>query len=376
MKIAVNADYIVDFDMNCLKNGWILYDEKNVQFLNQIPEGNNIRKIYLKNRLIIPPLVNAHTHLELTLTKFNPERVESFENWLLWIISNRQKLDIEEIKKGLKTGINLSKKWGTGFIGDISSYGISSENFIERGTIFHEIIGNKFPKNIKFPISIHAIYSTSAETIREGASLSRDKGLPFQMHIGESFQEQLFAQGKENCFEKRIYPTIGRERFEHLTTENVVKYLEKCDAISEELIAVHCTNLSKKELEKLMEKKAGIVICPKSNIFLKTGLPDIEFLSSYEKVGIGTDGLSSNCSLSVLSEIKTIYFMTEGKIPLKKLLYMATTGGAKALKLEKKYRKSGIFTSISSTFKVSDPFKLLLMDDISIDLFDLNNLKC
>ncbi|SNR58622.1 amidohydrolase family protein [Desulfurobacterium atlanticum] len=369
--VAVTADFVIDYEINVFENGWIIYDGKTVKFQYQEPQGR-IKKIYKKNTVLFPALVNAHTHLELSLMDFNPEKTTSFDNWLLWIISNRQKLDIEEIKKGVKIGKNLTRKWGTGFIGDISSFGVSE---VENGMVFHEIIGNRFPGKISLPISIHAIYSTSVEVIKQGARLSKERNLPFQMHIGESYNELLFARGEKNVFESRIYPTLGRKRFEHLTADSVIDYIEKCEALCPQLIAVHCTNLTRKELEKLMNTGAGIVICPRSNLFLKTGFPNVEFIGQYEKAGIGTDGLSSNTSLSLLSEIKTLYFRTEGKISLKNLLYMATTGGARTLGIEETYRKSGIFTAVKPALKISDPFKTLLMDDISIELFDLSSPK-
>ena len=371
MKKAATAKFIIDYDSNIYKNGWVVFDGKTIKFQSEEPLGN-IKKFYLKNTILLPPFVNAHTHLELSLMDFNPEKITSFDDWLLWIISNRQKFDIEEIKKGVELGKAMTQKWGTGFIGDISSFGVSQ---IKEGVVFQEIIGNHFPENISLPLSIHAIYSTSVDVIKKGARLSKERNIPFQMHIGESPDELSFARGEKNVFESKIYPTLGRKRFEHFTADCVIDYIEKCEALCPQLIAVHCTNLSRKELEKLMKVGAGIVICPRSNLFLKAGFPDVEFISSYEKVGIGTDGLSSNTSLSILSEIKTVYYKTEGKISLKKLLYMATTGGAKTLGIEEIYRKKGIFTAIKPAVKISDPLKALLMDDISIDLFDLKSSK-
>ncbi|WP_457567853.1 amidohydrolase family protein [Desulfurobacterium sp.] len=374
MRKAIGADYIIDFELNVIRNGWLILNNENVEFLNCEPEGDFHEKIKLARSIILPPFVNAHTHLELSLMEFNPIKTKSFFDWLLWIISNRQKLDREEIKNGIKTGIKLSRKWGTGFFGDISSFGIS-RNMVETGVVFNEIIGKSFPKETQPPLSIHAVYSTSVETIKRAVKKSTRYGTLYQMHVGETAEEKKFVRGEKNLFESLIYPAIGRKRFDSVYAENIVSYLQQIGALTPLLIAVHCTNLSRKELEKLMETGCGIVICPRSNLFLKTGFPDVEFLIDYDKLAIGTDGLSSNSSLSMISEIKAVYIKLNGKANIKKLLKAATVGGAKVLGIESEYRKSGIFTAITVEKKINDPFASLLMDDIKVNLFDLKGEK-
>ncbi|WP_457568786.1 amidohydrolase family protein [Desulfurobacterium sp.] len=374
MRKALGADYIIDFDMNIIKNGWLVFHKGKVEFLKCEPEGDFHEKIKLVNTVIFPSFVNAHTHLELSLMDFNPIKIKSFFDWLLWIISSRQKLDKEEIKIGVAKGIELSQKWGTGFFGDISSFGIS-RHIIKNGIAFNEIIGKIFNDNTRPPLSIHAVYSTSVETIKRAVQKSLKHGTLYQMHVGETAEEEKFVRGEPNLFESLIYPTIGRKRFEKIYAENIVAYLEKTGALTNLLIAVHCTNLSRKELETLMKKECGIVICPRSNIFLKTGFPDIEFLIDYDRLGIGTDGLSSNTSLSMLSEIKAIYIKTEGKTDIRKLLKAATIGGAKVLNIENTYKQSGLFTAITTEKKITNPLTALLMDDIKVNAFDLKGEK-
>ncbi|WP_456465054.1 amidohydrolase family protein [Desulfurobacterium sp.] len=374
MRKALGADYIIDFDMNIIKDGWLVFHNGKIDFLRYEPEGEFHEKLKLVNTIIIPSFVNAHTHLEFSLMDFEPSKIESFFDWLLWIISNRQKLDKEEIKNGVNRGIELSEKWGTSFFGDISSFGVS-RNIVQNGIVFNEILGKFFNENAEPPLSIHAVYSTSVETMKKVVKKSLKYGTLYQMHVGETAEEQKLVRGEPNLFETLIYPTIGRKRFENVYAENIITYLEKIGVLTPLLIAVHCTNLSRKELGKLMEKGCGIVICPRSNIFLKTGFPDVEFLIDYEKLAMGTDGLSSNTSLSMISEIKTTYIKTEGKVNIKKLLKAATIGGAKVLNIESDYKRSGMLTAITTEKRISDPLTALLMDDIKVNAFDLKGEK-
>jgi cytosine/adenosine deaminase-related metal-dependent hydrolase len=119
-----------------------------------------------------------------------------------------------------------------------------------------------------------------------------------------------------------------------------------------------------------MKSGCGIVLCPRSNIHLKTGFPDVDHLIDYEKVGIGTDGLSTNVSLSVVSEIRTIYYKLEGTIPVKKLFRLITSGGAKTLGIEN-YHQKPCFTFCKTEKKVEDPFEPFLSDSSAFGILEL-----
>ena len=122
-----------------------------------------------------------------------------------------------------------------------------------------------------------------------------------------------------------------------------------------------------------MEKGASIVLCPRSNIYLKTGFPDVEHLIGYEKLGIGTDGLSTNLSLSVVEEIKVIYYRLEGRVPLRELFKLITSGGAKVLGIED-YGKRALFTLVKGDKKLKTPFDLLLYEPLRFEILDFSTL--
>ena len=241
---------------------------------------------------------------------------------------------IEEIEKAVIKGIEESERHGVVYVGDISSFGVSKK-FIKRGFSYLEVIGKDSDIiSLPPPLSIHSVYSVSFKLIGKIAKDSQERGYRFQIHLGETADEEAFIRCKENRFESLIYPFLGRKRYERVCSKDLIDYIEKAGALNENMIAVHCTNLSKRELDTLMKSGCGIVLCPRSNIHLKTGFPDVDHLIDYEKVGIGTDGLSTNVSLSVVSEIRTIYYKLEGAIPVKKLFRLITSGGAKTLGIE------------------------------------------
>ncbi|MGH7889471.1 MAG: amidohydrolase family protein, partial [Thermodesulfobacteriota bacterium] len=91
------------------------------------------------------------------------------------------------------------------------------------------------------------------------------------------------------------------------------------------------------DVEELCKYDLGIVLCPRSNLFLKVGSPPVEHYTKVERLGIGTDGLSSNFNLDFFEELR-FFFLTFGNSLGKQApfftIYLATLGGARALFLE------------------------------------------
>ena len=362
MKILINSSWIVRPDGEIIRNGWIVIKNGRVKgYYTKPPEGEFHRTVHLTGYLY-PPFVNAHTHLELSTLTFDPDTFSSFFDWLLWIIGKVRLLTEKEIEKALVLAENELVSSGVYYVGDISSFGISPVFPFKRLKVktFREFIGRNFNSSeFPPPVSAHSVYSVSFEALKKIARDSLERGYPFQIHVGETYQEQLFVQCKRNLFENLVYPFIGRKRYERKCAGNIVDYLSKAGVVNENLIAVHCTNLSKKELDILMEANASIVLCPRSNLHLKVGFPQVEHLLGYGKLALATDGLSSNVSLSVVEELKTVYYQLEGRVSLKELFHSITDYAAKALHVHN-YGERAVFTFAPSERIDRDPFTFLL----------------
>ncbi len=362
MKILINSSWIVKPNGETIRNGWVVVENGKIRdYCTKPPEGEFHRTVHLTGYLY-PPFVNAHTHLELSTLTFNPDTFPSFFDWLLWIIGRVRLLTEKEIEKALILAENELASSGVYYAGDISSFGISPVFPFQKLNVkpFREFIGKVFsPSEFPPPVSAHSVYSVSFEALKKIAKDSLEREYPFQIHVGETYQEQLFVQCRENLFENLVYPAIGRKRYERKCAENIVDYLSKAGAVNEKLIAVHCTNLTKKELDILMEANASIVLCPRSNLHLKVGFPQVEHLLGYNKLALATDGLSSNINLSVVEELKTVYYRLEGRVSLKELFHSITGYAAKALHIHN-YGEKAVFTFAPSERVDRDPFTFLL----------------
>ncbi|MBI4228549.1 MAG: amidohydrolase family protein, partial [Deltaproteobacteria bacterium] len=102
---------------------------------------------------------------------------------------------------------------------------------------------------------------------------------------------------------------------------------------------VHMVQVRPEEIEEIKKYDIGVVICPRSNHFLKVGTPPIRHYSNLERIGIGTDGLSSNFNIDFLEELRFFYLITSkilGKDGAFFTVYAATLGGARSIFLEDK----------------------------------------
>jgi cytosine/adenosine deaminase-related metal-dependent hydrolase len=372
VKTLVKADWIITPSLEALKNGYIVVKNNEIDgYYKKRPLGSFHKELFLKG-ILFPPFVNAHTHLELSLVPFSVNKFSSFFDWLLWIIKERKNFSKDILEEAVRKGVKELRSFGIVYVGDISSFGISRK-FIEFGVSFLEVIGKNLDvKELLPPVSIHSVYSVAFELIKKISKDARDRNYKFQIHLGETVDEKKFVRGEENRFETLIYPFLGRKRYEKIFVDNLVEYLNKAEALFENTIAVHCTNLSEKELDHLMEKSCGIVLCPRSNIFLKVGFPKVEHVIDYDKVALGTDGLSSNVSLSVVEEVKAIYYKLEGKVSTKELLKLITVNGAKVLGI-KDYFKKPVFTFCEIEC-LENPFDAVLSDKASFEVLDLSSL--
>ena len=376
MKTLVEADCIVTPDGKILESGAVVIKGNRVDgYFKRPPEGKFERRVRIKGYLY-PPFVNAHTHLELSNLNFNPDDFSSFFDWLLWIIGKRPLLSKGEIERGLGRAEEEISSGGTFYVGDISSFGISKGYRFKsiRAEVFSEFIGKDFhPEDFSFPVSAHSVYSVSFGALRKISEESSKRGLKFQLHLGETLEEEKFVRCKRNLFEEKIYPFLRRKRYERVCAENLVDYIERAGALNENLIAVHCTNLSEKEIERLAERGASIVLCPRSNLHLKVGFPKVKNILGYEKLGLGTDGLSSNVDLSVVEELRVLYYQLKGEVRLRELFPLITSSGAKALGIED-YGKEPVFTVALPRKGRPDPFFLLLDTEVQFKVLKLEEI--
>lgn len=301
--------------------------------------------------VVIPGLVNAHTHLELSYLSNIPRPGvgESMVDWIEELLDERfsNRYSDEFIVEAMNAVVKHQQKDGVVLVGDI--YNISDlrahvdTDMVDCVSLYEllapnrqrtsESIGmlNSIPDDIA--VTPHAIYSTTAQLITTLKERCAELGHVYSIHLAETQGEIDLIKNQEGVFKSFLEKRNSWDGT--LIPEGdftgCVDYLEKLGVLDHNTLLVHCVHVSNSELQCIAEAGSKICICPGSNIFLRSGLPSLYAMLENDLLpAIGTDSSASNTSLSLWEEMKIIRTQYP-EVSSATVLKMATLGGAKAL---------------------------------------------
>jgi aminodeoxyfutalosine deaminase len=303
--------------------------------------------------VIIPGLVNAHAHLELTRLKDRLRNFSSFTDWLSQLVEARGTWSPEEFRESVREGAEASLRCGTTLIGDISS-GLASREVLKdqkiRKVIFEEVLalapgraaealarlqerlepGTQDPL-LKPGISPHAPYSVSPVLYRSAVELAAVHGLLLATHVAETKSERLFLESGSGEFRDFL------QKFGALPPDwtppgmKPVAFLESLGVLRRPSVLIHCNYLDAESIALLRDSESSVVFCPRSSAFFgHENHPVRQLLDSGINVALGTDSLASNDSLSILDEMRYL-FLNRRDLKPEEIFRAATLNGAAAL---------------------------------------------
>ena len=313
--------------------------------------------------VLMPGMVNAHTHLELThfpswkIRKgldYNPRQ---YVDWIVQVIKICRGLSHEELLHSLDEGARISAAAGTTAVGDILSNLTLLPEYRKlpvSGRIYLEAIGQDplrcegrkaeiasaikgFSGDMLLPgVSPHAPHTVSEKFMGELVAMAGEFRLPAMIHLAESVEEISFWFDSSGRIAEEIYTMAGWEAFlpapRRLTP---VAYLDSIGVLNQMTTCVHAVHVTPVDVGILRDRGVSLVICPRSNDRLVVGTPPLMlFRASRIPLAIGTDSLASSDSLSVWDEIRFLHEHNPRMFTPEELLLMATIGGAKALHLD------------------------------------------
>ncbi len=167
-------------------------------------------------------------------------------------------------------------------------------------------------------VAPHAPYTCTDDILRACAQLAMEYDVPLLTHIAEM---RLEEEDSLREFDMRVVPRV-----------------EKLDVLKAKTLAAHCVHLDSAEIKMLTQNHTGVAHCPTSNLKLASGIaPVVEMLERELNVGIGTDGPASNNDLDMFEEVRLAAILAKGAtldpivVPAKQALIMATRLGAEAM---------------------------------------------
>ena len=309
-----------------------------------------VQTIDLGNVAILPGLVNAHTHLELSWMRHRIPPSDSMPAWASRLMSLRREQGSDP-PEPIAAAIRESRAAGTALVGDVTNtlaaYDLLSASRLS-GAVFHEVLGFNSPSPQQLVESAqaalnrlalahgwrrsivpHAPFSVSPALFEAIRNVAGD--LPVSVHLGESAEEMAFLRDGTGPW-RDLLARIGAWNEQWRPPGcGPVEYLDQLGLVNDRLLAVHGTQLQASELARLAAARATLVTCPRSNRWTGAGTPPVEsFYESGVRVAIGTDSLASVENLSVFSELAQVRILAP-HVPAARLLESATVAGAEAL---------------------------------------------
>jgi 5-methylthioadenosine/S-adenosylhomocysteine deaminase len=298
-------------------------------------------------KVLMPGLVNAHTHVPMTLLRGLADDLR-LDVWLLGYMMpvEREFVSPDFVRLGtrlacaemLRSGVTCFADmyyFEEAIAGSVAEAGMravcsqtvlkfptpDARDFEESLSLARNFIQRWKNHPLVVPsVAPHAPYTCTPEILHMAAELAQEFDVPLHTHISETNQEV------ENMRNEQGMP--------------VVPYVKKQGLLEAKVLAAHCVHIDEGEIRTLLHAKTGVSHNPSSNMKLASGVAPVRrMLELGLNVGIGTDGPASNNDLDMFEEIRLAAFLAKGfsgdptALPARTVLSMATRLGARALHL-------------------------------------------
>lgn len=339
-RAAYRARWIVLSPGRILENGYITVKNGLIRFVGSgRPSGFDGHVSDLGPGVIMPCLVNAHVHLELSALENVLDCSRGFSAWVQALLKAREAMGHARLREAAEQAALRLAGQGTGAIGEISTLGITRDvvkKHVGAGIWFREVLGGSVPDIetdtrglLSFSMAGHAPHTTAPEVLR-----AMKKGMGnqvFSIHLAESREESEFLDTGRGPWAKFLASRGIDISDWPLGRTSPVAYLQRLGLLDETTLAVHLLRANADDLDVIRETGTKVCLCPRSNHCLHGRLPDMgSMLSKGIMPALGTDSLASCDSLSMFDEMAFVRRMYP-EIPPETVLAMATVNGAHAL---------------------------------------------
>lgn len=343
-----HARWVLPIAQPPIRDGWIAVEDGRVTSVgrsgNSTPEGP-------RYDCIMPGLVNAHTHLELSWLRDQVPPAPTMPQWVERLLALRRGVDVDPVEP-IRAAIREARAAGTALVGDVTNTLAAYEPLRESelsAAIFRELLGfntldptalvaaterqiDALPPHDRLRVSIvpHAPYSVAPALMDQiAAAASGERRL--SLHLGESAEEVEFLESGEGAW-RVLLNGLGVWHDGWVPPAcSPVDCIAAHGLLSDRLLAVHCVQLTDGDLGKLAAAGATVVACPRSNRWTGAGLPPVErFYHSGVRVAVGTDSLGSVEDLNLFAELALMRDLAPA-VPARALIESATKHGADAL---------------------------------------------
>ncbi len=339
----------MDFKNSILENGFLAIRGDRISNIGtgNMPSIKATKIIDAKGGLVLPGLVNGHTHAAMTLFRGLADDLPLMQ-WLEnYIFPAERNMDAEFVYTGTLLALaemilsgtttfcdmylfeeevaKAAKKAGVRCLVGEVLYDFPSPNYgsVGKGLEYTESLIQKWRDDpiVSIAVEPHSLFTCSPELLMAANELALKHRVPLIIHVAETLNEISEIKGKY--------------------AKTPIEHLDSLGLLGAHLIADHCVHLGPSDIKKMAEHGVKVVHNPESNMKLASGIAPVpELIKQGVTVGLGTDGCASNNNLDLFSEMDTaaklhkVHAMDPTVVDAVTVLRMATIEGARALGLQ------------------------------------------
>ncbi len=360
--IRYRARWVVPIAEPPIGNGAVAVEGTRITYVGPADEAPDAEEHDLGEVVLMPGLVNAHCHLELTAMRGFLEDLD-FRRWILRLTNARRAvLDREAMLDSARYGIEEGLLAGVTSYADTGDSGVVMQALREagvRGINFQEVFGPdpaqcaesisglrqkveglRYLETplVRVGVSPHAPYTVSDDLFRATVQLARELHLPIAIHIAESELEQQLVVDAAGSFadglRRRGLDVSSRGR-------TPIDLLDRLGVLDARPLLIHCVRVDAHDIGRIAESGSPVAHCPASNAKLGHGIAPLdELLAAGVPVGLGTDSMASNTRMDLLEEARLALLTQRARLgsfsapTAADMLEMATIGGATAMGMD------------------------------------------
>jgi len=355
--MIVHADHVLPGDAPPIRDGAVVVSAdgaiEDVGHAAEVLPRHAGAPIERVHGVVLPGLINAHTHLELSALRGLVPGGRGFLPWVDSLLAARVDAVPEDSPESIEAAVSELKRHGTVAVGEVTNSVAAAEHLARsriEGSIFHEIFGvggdvadraeemlqasragtHRWPELAYVPTA-HTLHTTHADVVRKIAQHAKDAGLRTSLHLAEHAAERRALEHGDGPVTDWLRGRLRGAAGVVWPMQSPIAYADALGALGPHMLLVHLTDATAAELERVAQSGSYVVLCPRSNLYIEGRLPPLlAARSAGIEAALGTDSLASNASLDVLAEARALAdrFST---VPAVDLVRMATYNGAVAL---------------------------------------------
>jgi cytosine/adenosine deaminase-related metal-dependent hydrolase len=360
--IRYHARWILPITAAPIASGTVAVEGERIAYVGSRAAAPAGEDVDLGNVLLLPGLVNAHCHLELTAMRGFLEELE-FGDWILRLATGKRAVltSLDMLRDAARLGIAEGLRAGVTTYGDTCHSGAVVDALRDcgvRGIMYQEVFGPDpaqcatsmaelreqvaAARTLETPlvrigISPHAPYTVSDQLYEAAAQFALDERLPLALHIAEADVELLLVEQGRGRFADglRARGIAVRPR-----AQSPVALLERLGVLGAGPLLIHCVRLAAGDVDRIAASGSAVAHCPTANAKLGHGIAPIrELLDAGVHVGLGSDSVASNNRMDLVEEARLAALLQRARLArhdaltTDEALRLATLGGAIALGL-------------------------------------------